>query len=102
MLDLRAMTQQHVDDGDLDAGFARRSARRDETKRRAAASINFRFGFDIRACREQQLGDPGRVRRRLLPVTLHTVRGDVVQQRAAMLARGSCPNQPRMLPQQLL
>ena len=87
VLDLRAVTQQHVDDGDLDAGFARRSARRDETERGAAAAIDIRLGFDIRACREQQLGDPGRVRGRLLPVTLHTVRRDVMQQRGAMRAR---------------
>src|SRR5882672_6519029 len=66
MLDLRAVIQQDVDDGDLDAGFAWRSARRDETERGAAAAIDIRLGFDIRACREQQLGDPGRVRGRLL------------------------------------
>src|SRR5205814_737090 len=40
MLDLRTVIEQHLDHGELDAGFARWRARRHKAERRAAAAIH--------------------------------------------------------------
>src|SRR4029453_9537829 len=95
------MVEQNVDAPELNTGLVWRRAGCHETKRRApAAAIHLCAGVDLRAGIEQDLRDLGDVLWRHLSIALDPVRGHVVEQRGAVLARRAGTYQPWIVAKQ--
>ena len=98
VLDTGAACNEGLDQLGHHAGLLGPRAGHREVQRRLrrAAAIRHRERVGIRATREQQPRDRGRVRRRLLALLLDTVRADIMQQRRAVPAQRARGDEVRL------